>query len=148
MQHPTIYKSEYNVQQSNVGQCLSTVIRLSASGLSGSEGLWVGLSEPTSSDALGSPLKVQLPVVGVSSPSCAVWKSPNSPKPSNDESSISSEKDEVNVKGSEPLAAAESENGPNVSYKRTMVSDTRRLDEVIIADIVARAERIFRYHPT
>lgn len=71
-------------------------------------------SDPASSEV---PANVQLPVVGVSSPSCALWNSPKSPKlESNDESSISSEKEGGNVNGSEPLAACESENGPNPSY--------------------------------
>jgi hypothetical protein len=73
-------------------------------------------SDPSPADAL-SLAKVQLPPVGVSSPSSgAAWKSPKSPKLSKDvASSICSDSELVNVKGSEPLAAAESENGPNVS---------------------------------
>lgn len=55
---------------------------------------------------------VQLPVVGVDSPSSADWKSPKSPNDSNDESS--SEKDEPKVNAS-LVAAAESEKGPKPS---------------------------------
>lgn len=56
-----------------------------------------------SEDELESLANVQLPVVGVSSPSSAVWKSPKSPKLSNDESSISSENEDEKLNGSEPF---------------------------------------------
>lgn len=59
---------------------------------------------------------VQLPVVGVnpSSSDVAEWKSPKSPKLSNDESS--SEKEDGKLKGSTSfVAAAASENGPKPS---------------------------------
>lgn len=73
--------------------------------------------ELSESEVLVSLVKVQLPAVGVSSPSEGLWNSPKSPKLSNDESSISSENEE-NVNGSEPLATAESENGPKPSLLR------------------------------
>lgn len=86
-------------------------------------------SSLASSEIPESLAKVQLPVVGVSSPSCELWKSPKSPKlESKDESSISSESDGENVNGSDPLAAvAVSANGPNPSwelwYQYSLVKD-------------------------
>ena len=87
-------------------------------------------SEPTSDPTLDPLANVQLPAVGVVSPSTsasasasasvsasasAVWNSPKSPKLSNDASCASSVRRDENVNGSEPLAAAESENGPKPS---------------------------------
>ena len=63
-------------------------------------------------------LQLSAPVLLDASPSrlSALWKSPKSAKPSNEELSLSSSENDVGkVKGSEPLAAAESENGPNAS---------------------------------
>ena len=51
----------------------------------------------------------------VSASASAVWNSPKSPKLSNDASCASSVRRDENVNGSEPLAAAESENGPKPS---------------------------------
>ena len=87
----------------------------------------LSLSRPTlelsSSDPVLDMLaKLQLSAVGVRlpdsssvrDPSPALWKSPKSPNPSKLVSG-SSEPEELKVKGSVPLAAAESENGPKAS---------------------------------
>ena len=73
-------------------------------------------SDPSPPEAV-SLANVQLSPVGVSSPSSTLlWKSPKSPKLSNEvASSICSESVLEKVKGSDPLAAAASENGPNAS---------------------------------
>jgi hypothetical protein len=88
-------------------------MRFSSPGLCGSK-----CSDPASSegDGLESLVNVQLPAVGVSCPSSGgLLNSPKSAKLSNAVSSISSEKEDENVKGSEPSAAAASEKGPNPS---------------------------------
>ena len=85
---------------------------------------------PSSEPVLEMLAKLQLSAVGVRLPelaSCpspsvplppALWKSPKSPKPSNDVPSVSSsERDDGKVNGSASPAAAASENGPNVSYR-------------------------------
>lgn len=76
-----------------------------------------------------SDANVQLPdVVGVNSPSSGLWKSPKSPKDSKEDSS--SENDEVNAKLS--LTAAESEKGPNPSWKENNQPSNRCQDEEIL----------------
>lgn len=74
--------------------------------------------------------RVQLPAPPPSAePLSALWKSPKSPKDSNDASSRcsgSSADADANVNGSLPLAAAASENGPKVSC-RIGVSERRRV---------------------
>ncbi len=91
-----------------------------------SEGLSLNLPIlPLSSDSVLDMLaKLQLSAVGVKSPESSaedplapLWKSPKSPKSPNEPSSCSSsDKADVNVKGSSPLAAAASENGPKASW--------------------------------
>jgi hypothetical protein len=79
---------------------------------------------PSSEPVLDILAKLQLSAVGVRfpessmDPSAALWKSPKSPKLPNAESLTSSSDSDVGkVKGSEPLAAAASENGPKASCK-------------------------------
>jgi hypothetical protein len=91
-------------------------MRFSSSGVRGSMG--PECSDPASSegDGLESLVKVQLPAVGVNSPSAGgLLYSPKSAKLSNAVSSISSEKDDENVNGSAPSTAAASEKGPKPS---------------------------------
>lgn len=80
-------------------------------------GEWTEPASSDPSDILESLAKVQLPPVGVSSP-LLLWNSPNSPNPSNVESSISSEKEEVKVNGSDPLIDDDSEKGPKPSCNK------------------------------
>ena len=100
----------------------------------------VDLRSVTSSKdpALEALAKLQLSApVGVRVPSSskeaepdawALWKSPKSPKESKELSAINSSVTVVvlvvvaNVKGSVPLAAAESENGPKASYRKPGVT--------------------------
>ena len=84
-----------------------------------------GLGLPSPLESLAN---VQLPAVGVNCPSSGssedpLWKSPNSPKESNELSAISSDKELK--KASFVEIAAESEKGPNASsYCRESVSKT------------------------
>ena len=75
---------------------------------------------PSSDPVLDMLAKLQLSAVGVKSPESytdppALWKSPKSPKPSKLSSLASSAMFAGNVNGSDPLAAAASENGPKAS---------------------------------
>lgn len=128
-QRTMLYKSPVSNSKHHQERGISRAVRFS-SRLTCSRCSGAGSESSASSEALDPLVKVQLPVVGVSSPSCALWKSPKSPKPSNDVSSISSEKFDPNVNGSAPLAAAESENGPNVP---SSYATRARLDRVIIS---------------
>ena len=65
-------------------------------------------------------MNVQLPAVGVVSPSPELWKSPKSPKESNDTSRMSSEKLDERLNGSLCEEAAESEKGPKPSSFRVI----------------------------
>lgn len=84
---------------------------------------------PSSEPVLEMLAKLQLSAVGVRfpestrDPPLALWKSPKSPKPSNEASSTSSSDiDAGKEKGSEPDAAAESEKGPKASWRRNSVN--------------------------
>lgn len=76
-------------------------------------------SSPSESPSVSEPLaNVQLPAVGVSSPSFGPSESPDWKSPKSNESSDEYEEekdDDENVNGSEELGAAESENGPKPS---------------------------------
>ena len=93
--------------------------------------------------ALDKLVKLQLSAApGAPSMTSALWKSPKSPKLSNDVSSpISSDMLGVKVKGSAPLAAAVSEKGPKASYfSQGLAFDTRitRRQTHIFKGIVVR----------
>lgn len=81
----------------------------------------VGVSVPESSIADPSLLPLVEGGLELEVETDALWKSPKSPNPSNDASSeSSSENEDVNVNGSVPLAAAESEKGPKASCENVM----------------------------